>query len=77
MYWCGIMTSQQAIAIANQTAQRQGYSLSDYQTPRAVFSTDSVAHWIVGYEDLSGLPGEVFFVSVDDATSASSFHIGY
>lgn len=67
------MTSQQAIAAANQAATAKGWTLSQYQSPSAALSGGL---WSVLYKGVSLRPGDHFLVTVNDQSGATQVIAG-
>jgi hypothetical protein len=63
------MTKTDAVAIANAEAQRQGYNLSQYESPIAEYEFISKdQRWMVFYQGKANDPGNHFSVWVNDRT---------
>jgi hypothetical protein len=64
-----MLSTAEAIRIARQTAESQGIDLRNYKEPEAHYEfTIKDKSWSVFFDGRVAMPGNHFFVSVDDRT---------
>lgn len=70
------LTQSQAISLAKQAAEREGFHLTDYKEPDALFEIhrgwrSQFTDWSVGFDSKVPFPGDHFTVFVDDQTQTA------
>ena len=63
-----LLGQAEVIRIAKQTAERQGVRLRDFKEPRVRYELSQNRTWFLLFDGKRPMPGNHFFVSVDDRT---------
>ena len=66
------LSQPEALRIAVQTAEKRGISLSNYKRPEVKYRTNyDEKYWIVFYDGKRPMPGNHFWIRIDDRTGTA------